>query len=188
MLLAFSRNWWALVLRGLAALIFGVVAILWPGITVAVLVILFGAYAFVDGVFAIAAGIRGSAEIKRWWLLLIEGLFSIAAGAIAFVWPGITALVLVVLVGVWAIATGIMEIVAAIQLRKYITGEWLLVVSGLLSTAFGVLLLFDPLAGAFAVAWIIGIYAMVFGILLISLGFRLRGLERAPHGMTPHPV
>jgi uncharacterized membrane protein HdeD (DUF308 family) len=169
-------------------LIFGLLAFMWPGITLTALVFLFGAYALVDGAFAIVAGIRAPKEYKRWWLLLIEGILSVFAGVIAFTVPGITALVLLGMIAGWAIITGVLEVVAAIQMRKYITGEWLLVLSGVASLLFGVALLINPGAGALAVVWIIGAYAVVFGILLLALGFRLRGLERAAHHMTPKPA
>lgn len=188
MVIAISTNWWALVLRGLVAIIFGILAFLWPGITLTALVFVFGAYAMVDGIFAIVAGAKAPAEQKRWWLLILEGVVGIAAGIIAFVVPGITALFLLTLIAVWAIFTGVFEIMAAIQLRKQIKGEWLMVVSGIASVAFGGLLLYNPAAGALAVVWIIGAYAVVFGILLLALGFKLRGVERAVEQAFPHAV
>jgi uncharacterized membrane protein HdeD (DUF308 family) len=188
MLLVFSGSWWGMALRGLAAIIFGLLAFLWPGITLTVLVFLFGAYALVDGVFAIAAGVRASKDNKRWWLLLIEGILSVLAGVLAFVVPGITALILLGLIAGWALLTGVIEIVAAIQMRKHITGEWLLVLSGILSVLFGIMLLLNPGAGALAVVWIIGAYAIVFGVLLLALGYRLRSLERAAPEMTPRTI
>jgi uncharacterized membrane protein HdeD (DUF308 family) len=188
MLLVYTHNWWALALRGLAAVIFGLLAFVWPGITLAALVFLFGAYALVDGIFAIVAGVRATKESEHWWLLLIEGALSVIAGIIAFTVPGITALFLLALIAGWAIFTGVLEIVAAIQMRKHISGEWLMVLSGLASVVFGVLLIINPGAGALAVVWIIGAYAIVFGILLIALGFRLRGLDRSFHHASPRPA
>lgn len=185
MLVMYAHNWWAIALRGLAGVIFGLLAFVWPGLTLASLVFLFGAYALVDGAFAIVAGIRAPKEYKRWWVLLIEGIFSVIAGVLAFAVPGMTALILLGLIAGWAIVTGVLEIVAAIQMRKQITNEWLLILSGIVSVLFGVALLINPGAGALAVVWIIGAYAFVFGILLIALGFRLRGVERAAHNMTP---
>ena len=185
MLIAYAHNWWALVLRGICSLIFGLLAFVWPGITLLSLVFIFGAYALADGIFAIIAGLRAPKEFKRWWLLLIEGILSVIAGVMAFVWPGITALILLALIAGWAIGTGIVEIIAAIQMRKQITGEWLMILSGLISVLFGVLLLINPSGGALAVVFIIGAYAVVFGILQIALGFKLRGLERASHPMSP---
>jgi uncharacterized membrane protein HdeD (DUF308 family) len=189
MLAVFTINWWTLALRGLAAVIFGLLAFFWPGITLTALVFLFGAYALVDGAFAIVAGLRAPREYKRWWLLLIEGILSVIAGVIAFVVPSITALVLLGLIAGWAIITGAMEIAAAIQMRKYISGEWLLALSGIASVLFGVALLINPLVGALAVVWLIGAYAIVFGLLLLVLAFKLRGLERQAHQrMTPRTV
>lgn len=188
MFVIFTSSWWALVLRGLAAIAFGVAAFIWPHITITVLVLLWGAYALVDGVFAIIAGIRSHAENKRWWLSLIEGLLGVALGLIAVIVPNITALVLLLLISAWAIVTGAFEIGAAIQLRKYITGEWLLALAGIASMLFGFALLINPNAGALAVVWLIGAYAIVFGILLMALGFRLRSLMGAAHRMSPHTV
>jgi len=188
MLLVYTHNWWALALRGLAAVIFGLLAFVWPGITLAALVFLFGAYALIDGVFAIVAGIRATKESRHWWLLLMEGILSVIAGIIAFTVPGITALFLLGLIAGWAIVTGVLEIVAAIQMRKHISGEWLMVLSGLASVVFGVLLVINPGVGALAVVWIIGAYAIVFGILLIALGVRLRGMDRSFHQVSPRPA
>jgi uncharacterized membrane protein HdeD (DUF308 family) len=169
-------NRWALVLRGVVAIIFGLVAFIWPRITLATLVLLFGAYVLVDGIFAIVAAVRAPKEFARWWVLLIEGVLSILAGIIAFAIPGITALILLGVIAGWAIVTGVVEIVAAIQLRKEIQGEFFLALAGLTSIIFGVLLLWNPAAGALAVLWIIGAYAILFGVLLIALGMKLRGL------------
>src|SRR4051794_34974783 len=140
MVMILARNWWALALRGLFAVLFGIAAFAWPGITLGALVLLYGAYAFVDGVFAIAAALAGRTEGLPWWALLLEGVFGIAAGVIAFAWPGITALALLFLISAWAVVTGVFEIVAAVRLRKEIRGEWLLALSGVLSVLFGVAL------------------------------------------------
>jgi uncharacterized membrane protein HdeD (DUF308 family) len=187
MLLVYRHGWWALALRGLAALLFGLLTFFWPGITLIVMVFLFGGYALADGIFAIAASLK-SRESKRWWVLLIEGILSVIAGVLTFAWPGITLLILLGLIAGWAIVTGLLEIVAAIQMRKYITNEWLLVLSGVASLLFGVLLLINPGIGLLTVAWIIGAYAVVFGVLLLALGFKLRGLERAAHQMSSKPA
>lgn len=181
MLVVYTGSWWAMALRGLAAVIFGILAFAWPNITITALVFLFGAYALVDGAFAIVAGIRAPKGYKRWWLLLIEGMLSVAAGVFAFMVPAMTAYILLILIASWAIVTGAFEIAAAIQLRKEIRGEWLLVLSGVASILFGAALLFNPIVGALAVVWLIGAYAIVFGILLIILGFKLRSLEHAAH-------
>jgi uncharacterized membrane protein HdeD (DUF308 family) len=188
MLIVFTSSWWSLVLRGIAAILFGVLAFIWPHITLTALVFLFGAYALVDGAFAIAAGIRSHGENKRWWMLLLEGLLSLAAGVIAFLVPAITAWALLILIAAWAIGTGVFQIVAAIQLRKQITGEWLLVLAGIFSLIFGFALLFNPTAGALAVVWLIGVYSIIFGVLLVALGVKLKGLVRSAAHMTPHPV
>jgi uncharacterized membrane protein HdeD (DUF308 family) len=188
MLIVFTSSWWALALRGLAALVFGVLAFIWPHITLTALVFLFGAYALVDGAFAIIAGIKSHGEYKRWGLLLLQGILSVAAGVFAFVVPAMTAFILLILIASWAIVTGAFQIAAAIQLRKHIKGEWLLALGGVFSILFGAVLLLNPPAGALAVVWIIGAYAIIFGVLLIALGFKLRGLERLAHEMTPHPV
>lgn len=177
-----ARNWWALALRGLFGVLFGLLTLAWPGLTLAALVLLFGAYALVDGVFAIIAAVRAAEAHTRWLWLAIEGLAGVVAGLIAFVRPGLTALVLLYLIAWWAIFTGIFEIGAAIRLRKEIAGEWLLALSGVASVVFGILLLLFPGAGALAVVWLIGVYALVFGILLLVLAFRLRG--HAPTAAT----
>src|SRR6201991_3843501 len=188
MLTVYTGSWWALLLRGIAAIAFGLLAFVWPGITLTVLVLLWGAYALVDGAFAIAAGLKSHGENKRWWVLLLEGLLSVAAGIFAFVIPGITALILLILIAAWAIVTGIFEIVAAIQLRKYIKGEWLLALAGVASVIFGLALLFNPGVGALALVWLIGAYSIVFGVLLIVFGLRLHSLVKSVDGMSPHTV
>ena len=175
MMEALARNWWALALRGLFAVLFGLLAFAWPGLTLAALVLLFGAYALVDGVFALVAAVRAAEAHERWWWFVLEGLAGIAAGLLTFVWPGITALVLLYLIAWWAVITGVLEIAAAIRLRNEISGEWALALGGVASVVFGFLLLFRPGAGALAVVWLIGIYALLFGVLLLMLAFRLRG-------------
>jgi uncharacterized membrane protein HdeD (DUF308 family) len=177
MLIDLVRNWWAVALRGLFAVLFGLAALLWPGMTLAVLVILFGAYAFVDGVFAVIAAVRAAQAGQRWGAFVLEGVAGILLGAAALFWPAITALTLVVLIGAWAVVTGILEIAAAIRLRRELTNEWLLALAGALSVVFGVALLVQPGAGALALVWLIGAYALVFGVLLLGLAFRLRTLR-----------
>ena len=188
MLVVYTSSWWALVLRGLAAIAFGVLAFVWPQITLTALVFLWGAYALVDGAFAIAAGVKSHGENKRWWVLLLEGILGVAAGLVAFLVPGITALALLILIAAWAMVTGAFEIAAAIQLRKYIKGEWLLALAGVASVLFALALLFNPAAGALALVWLIGAYSIVFGVLLIVLGVRLHNLVRSADGMSPHAV
>jgi uncharacterized membrane protein HdeD (DUF308 family) len=164
--------------RGVVAVIFGVVALIWPGQALQALVLVFGAFALVDGIFAIFAGIASSRYFDRWWAVLLEGVVGVVIGLLTFFWPNITALVLLYFIAAWALITGIFEIVAAIQLRRVITGEWALILSGLLSMLFGVLLFVFPGAGAVSVIWMIGIYAVIFGISEIIFAFRLRGLRK----------
>jgi len=174
-----ASRWWMLVVRGLFAILFGILAAFWPGITLLALVLLWGAYAFVDGVFAVTLAVRAGRAGKRWGWLLLEGLVGMSAAAITIVWPGITALALLMLIAMWAVVTGVAEIAAAIELRRAIRGEWLLALSGVLSIAFGVLMLIFPQGGALAVVAIIAAYSIVFGVLLIALGFRVRRSAKA---------
>jgi uncharacterized membrane protein HdeD (DUF308 family) len=187
MVIVLARNWWALVLRGLFAVLLGITAFAWPGITLGALVLLYGAFALADGVFAIASAVVGRTQGTPWWALLVEGLVGIAVGVITFLWPGITALALLYLIAAWAVVTGCLEIVAAIRLRKEIRGEWLLALSGILSVVFGVALVVNPGAGALAVLWLIGAYAIFSGSLLIALGFRLRSWSRQLSSLITPP-
>jgi len=175
------RHWWVVALRGLAAIIFGVLAFAWPGITLAVLVLFFGAYAIVDGVLALYSAFRSRGE--HVWGPLLEGIVGIGAGLVAFFWPGITALALVFVIASWAILTGVLEIYAAIRLRQVINNEWALVLSGALSVIFGILLVAQPGAGALALVWLIGLYAVIFGIGLLVFAWKLRAL----HEHMPNP-
>jgi uncharacterized membrane protein HdeD (DUF308 family) len=168
-----ARNWWALALRGLCAVLFGIAAFALPGITLGALVLLYGAFALVDGIFNVATALVGRTHGLPWWAMLVEGLFGIAVG-VTFIWPGITALALLYLIAAWAFVTGVLEIAAAVRLRKEIQGEWLLASGGILSILFGLLLVINPGAGALAIVWLIGGYAIAFGVLLLVLGFRLR--------------
>jgi uncharacterized membrane protein HdeD (DUF308 family) len=174
-----ARNWWAVLLRGIAGILFGIATFFAPGISLAALVLLFGAYAFVDGVLALVSALRNRATDERWWVLLLEGLTGVIAGIVTFVWPGITALALLYLIAAWALITGALEIAAAIRLRKVINHEWLLVLSGIASIGLGILLAMFPGPGALAVVLWIGAYALVFGALLVAFGFRLRSWERS---------
>lgn len=140
-----AKNWWSLLLRGTLSILFGVLTLMWPGLTLGALVTGFGVYAFIDGVVNIVGVVRHSRQHQRWASLLIEGIAGILAGVVTIAWPAITLAVLVTLVAVWAIVTGVLEIVAAIRLRKHMHGEWLLALGGI---AFGVLVLAAPLAGA----------------------------------------
>src|SRR5919199_1412188 len=175
MVTVFTSNWWALVLRGLVAFLFGLLTFVWPEISLTALVFLFGAYALADGLFTAVLALGSPEGYRRWWALLVEGVLGIAAGVLAFAWPGITALVLLYLIAAWAVVTGVFEIAAAVYLRRVISGEWLLALGGVVSVLFGALLAAWPGAGALTVLWLIGAYAILFGALLIALGFRLRG-------------
>lgn len=183
-----GTNWWTFAVRGVVAVVFGLLAFFWPLATVEALVLLFGAVVLVDGLFAIAAAVGAARWGLPWWPPALEGLLGIGAGIASFVWPGMTALVLLYIIAFWAIATGVFEIVAAIHLRTELTGEWLLAVSGAASVLFGLLLVFFPGAGALAVIWIIGAYALIFGVLLLGLAFRLRSWQqRAGASAAPPP-
>jgi uncharacterized membrane protein HdeD (DUF308 family) len=170
-----SRAWWLVLLRGVLGILFGIGAFVWPGITLLVLVAFFGAYMFVDGVVALIAAIQFRHERERWPALLLEAVLGIAIGVVTFFWPAITAVAWIYTIAAWAIITGVLEIVAAIRLRKVIEHEWFLLLSGILSVVLGVVLAALPLAGLVAWVWLIGAYAIVFGVLLVGLAFRLRG-------------
>ena len=169
-----TLSWSALLWRGVLAIIFGLLVFAWPGLTLWVLVLFFGANALIDGVLAIVAAVRGSAAGGRWWGMLIQGILGIATGLITFLWPGLTALVLLYFIAAWAIVIGVFEIAAAIRLRKEIEGEWLLALRGVLAIMFGVILFANPGAGALAVVWLIGGFSIALGILNLVLAFRLR--------------
>jgi uncharacterized membrane protein HdeD (DUF308 family) len=176
MAILISAKWWSFVVRGLLAIIFGILALIMPGPTLLALVLLFGIYSVADGIFNIMGAFTVEREQTRWWVLLIEGIVSIAAGVIAFVLPGLTALALLYLIAAWAVVTGVLEIAAAIRLRRHIKGEWLLALAGVLSVVFGALIALRPGVGALAIVWWIGAYAIAFGALLIALGLRIRQL------------
>lgn len=174
MLSNLSKYWWLFALRGVFSIIFGILAFAWPGITLGALVILFGAYALVDGISTLIAAVSGRSENERWWVMLLEGLVSVSAGVLTFVWPAITAVVLLFLIAFWALITGVLEIAAAIRLRKEIENEWVLGLIGALSILFAIVMLVNPGAGALALIWAIGSYAVVFGALLVYLAFKVR--------------
>lgn len=178
MLEVMGRNWWMLLVRGIAAVLFGIAVLVWPSLALTVLVLLWGAYALIDGAFAIVMGVQGRAYYRNWWVTVLEGLVSIVAGVIALLWPGVTAVALFYVVAAWAIITGVLEIAAAIQLRKEISGEFWLGLSGVLSVGLGVLLAVYPGAGMISLLVVLGIYAIVFGVSLIVLSFRVRGLAQ----------
>jgi uncharacterized membrane protein HdeD (DUF308 family) len=176
-----SRNWWVVLLRGLAGILFGIITFFAPGITLAALVLVFGAYAFVDGVLTLVSAIRRRSTTDRWWILVLEGIAGILVGIATLFVPGITALVLLYLIAAWALVTGVLELAAAIRLRKVITNEWLLALGGIVSILLGALLIANPAAGALAVVIWIGAYAFVFGALLVGLSLRLRALGTPRH-------
>jgi uncharacterized membrane protein HdeD (DUF308 family) len=172
-----ARNWWLLALRGVLGILFGIVAFVWPGATLAALILVFGAYVFVDGIFAVVAGIGMRRQIDRWWLIVLEGAAGIILGVLTFRSPDTTALVLVTFIAAWSIITGIFEIATAVRLRKLIANEWLLILSGVVSIIFGALLIALPGAGAVSIVWLLGAYALLFGILTLMLAFRVRGMR-----------
>ncbi|HEX4987053.1 MAG TPA: HdeD family acid-resistance protein [Burkholderiales bacterium] len=173
-------NWGWIALRGAAAAVFGLAAFAWPGFTLVLLTIAWGAYALVDGAFALVAGFRLRDGGKPMWALILVGALGVGAGILTLLWPGMTALALLMFIAAWAIVTGIFQIVAAVRVRREIDNEWMLILSGALSVVFGVLMVLSPGAGALAVTWLIGAYAFVFGILLLILAFRLKGMNAAP--------
>jgi uncharacterized membrane protein HdeD (DUF308 family) len=172
-----ARNWDMFLVRGILAVLFGIATLLMPGITLVVLVVLFGGYALLDGVILSVLAIKDRKINTDWWLMLLGGLVSIAAGVLTFVYSGITAISLYYVIAGWAIATGVIEVIYAIQFRKVIEGEWLLVLGGILSVVFGGLLVVYPFAGALTVLWLIGVYAIAYGVMLTVLAFRLRKLD-----------
>lgn len=179
---AVARNWWAVLLRGLLGMAFGLFALVLPAAAFAVLVLTWGAYVLVDGLFNIVTALRDARGERGWWALLLSGVAGVLAGLAAFIVPALTALVLLYVIAAWAILTGVLELTAAIRLRRQLTGEWLMALSGALSIAFGVLIMVAPLAGALAVVFLIGGYAFVSGVVLLALSLRLR---RAAGRTTP---
>lgn len=179
-----TRTWWVFLVRGILAILFGVGAYLQPEATLKTLVLLFGAYALTDGILSALSAVSGRHENDHWWLFLFQGVAGVAVGALTLLAPGVTTIALLFYIAVWAIATGILSIVAAVRLRKEIDGEWLLAVAGLSSALFGVCLLTRPGAGALAVLWLIAAFAVLFGIVLVLLAFNAR--EFAKRLKTAH--
>jgi uncharacterized membrane protein HdeD (DUF308 family) len=167
------QNWWALALRGVAAVIFGIIAFALPGVTLTVLVLFFAAYLLVDGVFALIAGLKAAGQHQRWGALALEGILDLVAGAAVVMWPGLTLVVFIYMAAFWALVTGIALLVAAFRLRKQ-HGEWTMILAGVLSIAWGILVVLFPIAGILVWAWWIGAYALVFGVAMLVLAFRLR--------------
>jgi uncharacterized membrane protein HdeD (DUF308 family) len=170
---ALARNWWLILLRGICAVIFGILTFIWPGLTLLTLVLFYGAFSLLDGAFSITAALKGGAPVPRWWLAII-GVLGIAVGIITLMWPQITGIVLLMFIAGWAIASGVLQIFGAISLRKEIEGEWLLIASGILSVIFGVFLIMFPGAGALSLALVIGAFAVAYGILIIGFSLRLK--------------
>lgn len=170
-----ARNWWLFVLQGVIAVLFGLVALVQPAIALDALVLLFAIWALINGVLAVIYSIGAAEAHEPWWPFLLTGLLGIAAGLLTLRWPGITALTLLLIIAYWSILTGILQIVGAVRLRREVQGEWWLILGGIASVVFGVLLVMFPGSGALAVVWLIGIYAIIFGIALLMLGFRLKG-------------
>lgn len=185
MFLTIARNWWAVLIRGILSLIFGVLCLVFPFSTIIVLAMFFGAYALVDGIFAIVSMFMGPRSTSQWGVLLLEGIVGIIIGLITFFMPGVTALGLVYLIAAWAVVTGIFEIIAAIRLRKEITGEWMLILGGVLSVLFGLLVGIFPGAGALTIVVWIGVFAIFFGIVFIILAFRLRSWHKQAPSKEP---
>ena len=169
-----GRHWGWVALRGVVAILFGFVAMFMPAITLSALVMVWGAFALVDGGLALIAGARIRDNGKPLWALVIVGLLGVAAGIVTFLWPGLTALILLYIIAFWALVAGVFEVIAAIRFRKAIRNEWLMGLSGVVSIVFGAMLIMQPGAGALALVWVIGIYAVFFGILLLVFSFRLK--------------
>jgi uncharacterized membrane protein HdeD (DUF308 family) len=181
-----ARNWWAIALRGAFAVLFGILSFAWPELTIVVLVALFGAWALIDGILLLIATWRQAERGRRWSPLLVEGILGVAAAAVTFLWPDITALALLFVIGAWAIVTGLTEIAAAIAMRRVIDNEVWLGLAGLASVGFGLIVLIFPGAGAVGIVWLIASYAIVFGAILLMLGLRLRRyLAPTPEAQEP---
>ena len=174
-----AENWWLLLLRGIAAIAFGILAFGWPGLTLLALTLMWGIYAIADGILALWAAIasKGGEMAPRWWLAIV-GIAGVIAGLLTFVWPGMTALILLIFIASWAIVIGVFQIWGAIRLRKEIEGEWLLGLSGVLWVAFGVIMFAQPGAGALALIWWIGSFAILAGCVYIALAFQLKKYKR----------
>jgi uncharacterized membrane protein HdeD (DUF308 family) len=187
MLEAIARNWWLFVLRGVLAILFGIAAFIWPGITLGAVILIYGIFALADGILALYGLISGR-RYAVWWAQLLQGLLGVAAGLIALVWPGLTALALLWVIAFWAILTGVLQITTAVRLRNEITNEWYLILGGLLSVALGIAFVFWPGAGILSLIWLLGIYAILFGVLGIAFGLRLRNRSSPTDTSLPHSI
>ncbi len=177
MIESLKRHWWVPVIRGIAAIVFGIIAFVYPGLTVATLVLFFGAWVLIDGIFRVVGAIGHRASDPDWGWHIVIGIVGIIVGLLTFHAPQITALALVIYIAAWALMMGASEIALAVKLRREIKGEWFLILMGLASIVFAILLLWNPVAGAAAVIWLIAWYAVVLGVLAIFFGFRLRSLR-----------
>ena len=181
MLQEVTSRWWLFLIRGIIAVVFGIAAAMWPQISLPVIVLIFGAYALVDGIFAIAGALSPMAG-QRWWALLLEGILGLVVAFLVFTQPGLSAAAFVFAVGFWSIFTGVMEIVAGIQLRDILGNEWLYILAGIVSIAFGVLVIRYPDTGALGVVYLFAWYAIIFGILQLALGYRLQKMNAVTRG------
>jgi uncharacterized membrane protein HdeD (DUF308 family) len=171
-----ARNWQAIALRGAAAVVFGLALLFWPAPTLLTVISIFGIFVLVEGVAAVVSGVRQPQGVS--WPLVTLGLIGIAAGIVTFVWPGITGLILLYVIGFWAIAAGIVEIAEGVRLRQAITNEWLLIATGVVSLFFGLIVVVSPGAGALAVTFFIGFFGLIYGVLQLALAFRLREIAQ----------
>lgn len=187
-MLNLTRNWWLLVVRGMLAILFGLITFFWPNLSFLLLLLMFGAYAMADGVFAMLTGVVSSKYSPRWWMFLLEGVVSFAAGLTAILRPDLAASALILLLAAWAIVTGALEITAAIRLRREVTNEWMLALGGFASIALGILLFLQPATGGLVLTLMIGAYALIFGVLLVGLGVRLRKWDTRPRGSNQEPI
>lgn len=172
-----ARYWWSFYARGIIALLIGLIAIFLPEITLGILAILIGAFFLVDGIFSIAVSFGSKSSGERWWIFVVEGIVGVAIGVLTFFWPRVTIMALVLLVSAWAFITGVLEIIASVKLRKLIENEWLLTLTGIISILFALALLISPETGAVVLVWLLGLYAVFFGILLIFLGRKLKTIQ-----------
>jgi len=180
MIMVLARNWWVLGLRGALAILFGIAAFVLPSVTLAALVMLFGAYALIEGVLAVVAGVRAAERHERWWPMVLEGIASVLAGLVTFAWPVITAVVLLYVIAFWALVTGVFKIVSTIRIRRHLSGELVHGLNGVISVLFGLALLIMPGLGLLAIVWWIGGYVIFRGLLLVVLALRLRQHGRQP--------
>ncbi len=178
MLTLVSRKWWALVLRGALAILLGVLAFLWPSHTLKALFMLVGLFLILDGFITSGLALSHRKGVTRWWIFLIEGIAGLLVGLFAFIWPQTVAVVVVTLLGIWALITGVLEILAGVRLRAMMEGEWLMISVGILSLAFGLLLILIPASAVVALLWLVAVYFILFGIVLVVLGLKVRPLSR----------